>query len=169
MAEKRPYNNKRQNQSPIIAANEFGKLPPQAPELEEAVLGAIMLETDAYSMVSEILKPECFYKIAHQRIFEAIQSLAVHQQPVDMHTVTEQLRKDGTIDEVNQSLNQVMAAFNSPNIYRISRSAGLNLKYLRKVDRSAKICIVSIKGVDYEESLSRKNLDFLERMKCFPI
>ncbi len=100
MAEKRPYNNKRQNQSPIIAANEFGKLPPQAPELEEAVLGAIMLETDAYSMVSEILKPECFYKIAHQRIFEAIQSLAVHQQPVDMHTVTEQLRKDGTIDEV---------------------------------------------------------------------
>ena len=100
MPEKRPYNNKRQQQTPVISPNEFGKLPPQAPELEEAVLGAIMLETDAYSMVSEILKPECFYKIAHQKIYEAIQSLALHQQPVDMHTVTEQLRKDGAIDEV---------------------------------------------------------------------
>ncbi|HBL74530.1 MAG: hypothetical protein A2W90_20800 [Bacteroidetes bacterium GWF2_42_66] len=76
---------------------------------------------------------------------------------------------DGTIECVNQSLNQVMAAFDSPNIYRISRSAGLNLKFLRKVDRSDKICVVNIKGIDYEESLSRKNLDFLERMKCFPI
>jgi replicative DNA helicase len=100
MPEKRPYNNNRQQQPQVIAANEFGKLPPQAPELEEAVLGAIMLETDAYSMVQEIIKPECFYKVAHQKIFSAIQTLAVHQQPVDMHTVTEQLRKDGTIDEI---------------------------------------------------------------------
>lgn len=101
MAETKTYNNnkKSQNQA-IIAANEFGKLPPQAPELEEAVLGAIMLETDAYSMISEILKPECFYKIAHQKIFEAIQSLALHQEPIDMHTVTEQLRKNGTIDDI---------------------------------------------------------------------
>lgn len=99
MPEKRPYN-KRQQPASQMSPNEFGKLPPQAPELEEAVLGAIMLETDAYSIVSEILKPDCFYKIAHQKIFEAIQSLALHQEPIDMHTVTEQLRKNGTIDEV---------------------------------------------------------------------
>lgn len=101
MPEKRSYNNNKRTQTiQPVSANEYGKLPPQAPELEEAVLGAIMLETDAYSMVSEILKPECFYKIAHQKIFEAIQELVVHQQPVDLHTVTEQLRKNGTIDEV---------------------------------------------------------------------
>ena len=69
MPEKRSYNSNKRAQSPQpVTANEYGKLPPQAPELEEAVLGAIMLETDAYSMVSEILKPECFYKIAHQKI-----------------------------------------------------------------------------------------------------
>ncbi len=99
MAEKRNYTKKTSTPAPI-QANEFGKMPPQAPELEEAVLGAIMIEKDAYSLISEILKPECFYKVAHQKIFEAIMTLAVRQEPVDMHTVTEQLRKIGTIDEV---------------------------------------------------------------------
>ncbi len=102
MAEKRTYT-KRQAQPAVIGPNEMGKLPPQALELEESVLGAIMLETDAYPLVSDILKPECFYKIAHQRIYEAIQSLYVQQEPIDMHTVTEQLRKKGTIDEVGGS------------------------------------------------------------------
>jgi replicative DNA helicase len=99
MAEKRNYARKPAAPAPI-APNEFGKLPPQAPELEEAVLGALMIEKDAYSLVSEILKPECFYKIAHQKIFESIMTLALHQEPIDMHTVTEQLRKNGTIDEI---------------------------------------------------------------------
>ena len=99
MAEKRNYTKKPTTPTPI-PANEFGKLPPQAPELEEAVLGAIMIEKDAYSLISEIIKPECFYKVAHQKIFEAIMNLAMRQEPVDMHTVTEQLRKNGNIDEV---------------------------------------------------------------------
>jgi len=99
MAEKRNYTKKATGPTPI-PANEYGKLPPQAPELEEAVLGAIMIEKDAYSLVSEILKPECFYKVSHQKIFESIMTLAMHQEPVDMHTVTEQLRKSGAIDDV---------------------------------------------------------------------
>ncbi len=76
---------------------------------------------------------------------------------------------DGTIEVVSRSLFQVAIAFKNPNIYRISRSSGLNLKFLRKVDRSNKVCIININGISYEESLSRRNLDFLERMKCFPI
>lgn len=99
MAEKRTYNNKKNNYQPQIASNEFGKLPPQAPELEEAVLGAIMIETDAYSLVSELLKPECFYKPSHQLIYKAIMDLAVHTQPIDMHTVTDQLKKNGDLEE----------------------------------------------------------------------
>lgn len=99
MAEKRNYNKKESLPSPI-PANEYGKLPPQALELEEDVLGAVMLEKDAYSMISDILKPVYFYKTAHQKIFEAIVDLSLHQNPVDMHTVTEQLRKKGTLDEV---------------------------------------------------------------------
>lgn len=99
MAEKRNYQRKTAASQPI-AANEFGKLPPQAIELEEAVLGAIMIEKDAYLQISDILKPECFYKVSHQLIYEAITGLAMRQEPIDMHTVTEQLRKSGTIDEV---------------------------------------------------------------------
>ena len=98
MVEKRNYK-KRETPSPI-PANEYGKLPPQAPELEEDVLGAIMLEKDAYTMISDILKPEYFYKTVHQKIFEAIIDLALLQNPIDMHTVTEMLRRKGTLDEV---------------------------------------------------------------------
>lgn len=99
--EKKSYASRKKNTTPApLQANEFGKLPPQALELEEAVLGALMIEADAYAMITDLLKPECFYKIAHQKIYEAIQTLALHQQPIDMHTVTEQLRKSGTIDDV---------------------------------------------------------------------
>jgi len=99
MTEKRTYTKRNTTPAPI-AANEFGKLPPQAPELEEAVLGALMIEKDAFSIVQEILKPESFYIPAHQKIYEAINKLAFSQEPIDMHTVTEQLRKNGTIDEI---------------------------------------------------------------------
>ncbi len=98
MAEQQRNTRKKSSPAPI-SANEFGKLPPQALELEESVLGALMIEKDAYSLVSEILKPDCFYKVANQKIYEAIMTLALHQEPIDMHTVTEQLRRSGSIDE----------------------------------------------------------------------
>lgn len=78
---------------------EFGKLQPQARELEEAVLGALMLEKDAYSIISDILKPECFYENSHQLIYRAVVDLASKQEPIDMLTVTEQLRRNGSIEE----------------------------------------------------------------------
>ena len=70
----------------------YGKVPPQAKELEEAVLGAIMLEKSAFDTVVEILKPECFYLEGHQRIFKAMQSLAQKSQPIDILTVVEELK-----------------------------------------------------------------------------
>ncbi len=70
----------------------YGKVPPQAKELEEAVLGAIMLEKTAFDAVVEILKPECFYVEAHQRIYSAMQSLSNKSQPIDILTVAEELR-----------------------------------------------------------------------------
>jgi replicative DNA helicase len=78
----------------------YGKVPPQARDLEEAVLGAIMLEKGAFDAVVEILKPECFYVDAHQRIFKAIQSLANKSQPVDILTVVEELRFREELDLV---------------------------------------------------------------------
>ena len=70
----------------------FGKIPPQAKELEEAILGAIMLEKSAFDAIIEILKPECFYVDAHQKIFKAMQSLAVKSLPIDLLTVVEELK-----------------------------------------------------------------------------
>lgn len=70
----------------------YGKVPPQAKELEEAVLGAIMLEKSAFDTVIEILKPECFYVESHQRIFRSMQSLAQKSMPIDLLTVVEELR-----------------------------------------------------------------------------
>jgi len=70
----------------------YGKIPPQAKDLEEAVLGAIMLEKTAFDTVIEILKPECFYVEAHQKIFRSMQSLANKSQPIDILTVAEELR-----------------------------------------------------------------------------
>ncbi|MGK2862252.1 MAG: replicative DNA helicase [Chitinophagaceae bacterium] len=78
----------------------YGKVPPQAKDLEEAVLGAIMLEKNAFDTVVEILKPECFYVEAHQRIFSAMQSLANKSQPIDILTVAEELRSREELEMV---------------------------------------------------------------------
>ncbi|MGL4410585.1 MAG: replicative DNA helicase [Bacteroidales bacterium] len=88
------------NKPTPAVSSDFGLLQPQAPELEEVVLGALMLEKDAYSIVSDILKPDSFYKNEHKIIFEAIVELALKQNPIDFLTVTEQLRRKGKLDEV---------------------------------------------------------------------
>lgn len=77
-----------------------GKLPPHDNDLEEAVLGAIMLEKDAYMSVCDILTPDAFYEPRHQMIYAAIENLGFNQRPIDMISVTEQLRADKTLDKV---------------------------------------------------------------------
>lgn len=79
---------------------QYGKIPPQATDLEEAVLGALMLEKDALANVIDILKPEVFYKEAHQHIFEAIRILFNRSQPVDILTVTNELKSMALLDVV---------------------------------------------------------------------
>lgn len=79
---------------------EGAKLPPQAIDLEEAVLGALMLEKDAITLVSDILDYPCFYKENHQLIFKAIQKLSNESQPIDILTVTNQLKTMGVLDIV---------------------------------------------------------------------
>lgn len=78
----------------------FGKVQPQAKELEEAVLGAIMIEKSAFDTVIEILKPECFYLDANQRIFRAMQGLAAKSMPIDLLTVVEELRSREELETV---------------------------------------------------------------------
>lgn len=77
---------------------ELGKIPPQAIDLEEIILGALMIEKDAIDKVD--LRPEYFYKDSHQKIFIAIQNLSLLNNPIDLLTVTDELRKLKWIDEI---------------------------------------------------------------------
>lgn len=85
-------------------AIEANHLQPQALELEEAVLGALMIEQDAFPKVSEILKAESFYDHRHQIIYQAVMTLVMNQRPIDILTVTEQLKKDGMLEEAGGPL-----------------------------------------------------------------
>jgi replicative DNA helicase len=79
---------------------EFGKLPPQAINIEEAVLGALMLEKDALIDVLDTLNPDVFYKDEHKEIYKAIIELFEHSKPIDILTVTNELRSRGSLEQV---------------------------------------------------------------------
>lgn len=77
---------------------EKGKLPPQATDLEEAVLGAMMIDKKGVDEVIDILQPDAFYKDAHKYIFEAIVQLFNDTQPIDLLTVSAQLKKNAKLE-----------------------------------------------------------------------
>jgi len=79
---------------------QYGKIPPQAIEVEEAVLGALMLERDAYITVADIIDTRSFYKEVHQKIFEVIKYLSTHEKPVDLLMVTQELKNRNLLEEV---------------------------------------------------------------------
>lgn len=97
---------------------EIGKLPPQAVDMEEAVLGALMLEKDALTTVIDILQPSSFYKEAHSRIFGAIQTLFQRSEPIDILTVTNELKRTGELEiaggayYITQLTNRVASSAN---------------------------------------------------------
>jgi len=111
----------------------LGKLPPQAIDLEAAVLGALMLERDALSTVIDILKPELFYEPRNQKIFESIQTLFQKSSPVDILTVTAQLRQQGDLEMIGgayyitELTNRVASAANIEYHARI-----ISQKYIQR-------------------------------------
>lgn len=98
---------------------EHGKVPPQATDLEEAVLGAIMLEKDALASIIDVIRPDAFYKEAHQIIFMAITRLFAKGEPVDILTVTNELKFTGELESaggpfyIAQLTNRVASASNT--------------------------------------------------------
>lgn len=97
MEEKQPIGLKKVQQSAVISLQQ-GKIPPQALELEEAVLGAMLIDKKGVDEVIDILQPDVFYKTAHQYIFEAIFTLFQDSQPIDLLTVSSELRKKGRLE-----------------------------------------------------------------------
>jgi replicative DNA helicase len=99
MEEQSIYRKRNKNiSSPVFT--EYGKVPPSAIDLEEAVLGALMIESDSIKEVNEILTPEIFYKEHHQLIYSSIIKLFENYHPINILTVTNQLKSDGYLDIV---------------------------------------------------------------------
>lgn len=109
----------------------MGKLPPQATDMEEAVLGALMIEKDALSTVADILRPDSFYKESHQRIYSAIINLFVNSEPIDLLTVTSKLRSTGELDLIGG------AAFITELTSKVNSAA--NIEYHARIITQAAI------------------------------
>ena len=90
----------RVNKSPSVVSFERGKIPPQALDLEEVVLGAMMIDKKGVDAVIDILHPNAFYKEAHQFVFEAIVKLFENTEPIDLLTVSSKLKCEGRLDKV---------------------------------------------------------------------
>lgn len=96
----------------------LGYVPPQAPELEESILGAILIEKNAINRVIDLLKADDFYKEQNRVIFQSIINLYAAKKPIDLLTVCQQLKADKTIDlaggsySVSKLTNNVASAAN---------------------------------------------------------
>lgn len=90
---------KRKKPEEVVVVSDLGRQQPQAVEFEEVVLGACLIEQEAFGQIADILKPESFYDSRHQLIFEALQTLSAENKPIDVLTVTEQLNKNGVLEE----------------------------------------------------------------------
>lgn len=105
--------------------NESGRVPPQAVDFEEAVLGALMLEKNAVNDAIDVLQPESFYKESHQKIYSVIKDLFGKGEAIDLLTVTQELRQRGELEFVggayyiSQLTNRVASAANVEHHARI--------------------------------------------------
>ncbi len=99
MEKPNPLPGVRVDKSTIISL-EKGKIPPQALDLEEVVLGAMMIDKKGVDEVIDILHSDAFYKEAHKIIFEAIVQLFENTEPIDLLTVSAQLKKNGKLEQV---------------------------------------------------------------------
>ncbi len=122
----------------------FGKLPPQAIPLEEAVLGALMLDKDALPVVIDTLQSQSFYSEGHKAIYKAMLNLFERSQPVDMLTVTEELKKDGSLEKIGgayylvELTNRVASAANIEYHARIIAQKHIQRELIRVSTKTIK-------------------------------
>lgn len=125
---------------------EQGKLPPQAVDLEEVVLGALMIDSSALNTVIDLLKEEMFYKTAHQVIFAAIISLYKKDEPIDILTVVQELKKEGKLEEaqgaayVTQLTNHIASAANIEGHTRIIQEQYIKRTLIRQAQEILSEC-----------------------------
>lgn len=133
-----------------IIATEIGKVPPQAVDLEQAVLGAMMLEKNAINDTIDILTPASFYDPKHFYIYKAIRELFGNSNPIDLLTVTNKLRNEGELElsggavYISQLTNRVASAAHAEYHARI-----ISQKYIQR--EIIRMCSEVLKDA-YEET-----------------
>ena len=76
------------------------RTPPQNLEAEQSVLGSVLLDNEAYGIVEGTIRANHFYKEGHRKIFRAMEKLAQRDEPIDLVTLTEELRQTGELENV---------------------------------------------------------------------
>lgn len=95
-----PVSKYQRNGEQDFTGDHLGKIPPQCRDLEEAVLGALLIESESIIEIADILLPEMFYTDSHRDIFTSILSLHSKSQPIDLLTVTEDLRTKAKLEQI---------------------------------------------------------------------
>lgn len=138
----------------------FDKIPPQALDIEEAVLGALMSEKDAINKID--LNPNDFYKIAHERIFLAIKNLHTRRNPIDRLTVIEELEKLGELDTVGGAYAITLMTMNV--------SSAANIEYHAMIIKQKSVArkLISLSGevqkMAYDQSTDVSDIiEFVEK------
>ncbi|MCA9873936.1 MAG: replicative DNA helicase, partial [Anaerolineales bacterium] len=115
--------------------NENGeRLPPHSMEAEEALLGSLLIDPDALFEVNNFLRPEAFYRTQNRWIYEAILRLSDRREPVDLITLTEELRRSEQLEEVGGEayiinlINMVPTAINAPSYGRLVEATSIRRK-----------------------------------------
>ncbi len=129
-----------------VVSLEKGKIPPQALDLEEAVLGAMMIDKEAIDTVIDILHADVFYKEQHTLIYNALFSLFQESQPTDLLTVSEQMRKDGTLDAIGGDFYLVSLT------QKVASSAHVEYHARIILEKYIKRSLIGISGEIIEES-----------------
>jgi replicative DNA helicase len=123
MKPKRRYSDKytdRQSKGESAAQLAPGRIPPQAIEAEESVIGSILLDNHAINPCLERIRAEDFYKAAHQTIFEAMVTLSDRREPIDIITLGQQLRAMGQLDAIGGAQTLSLLASSVPNAANVA-------------------------------------------------
>ncbi len=141
----------------------FDRLPPQATDVEGAVLGAMMLEKEAVARTVEIIDDSCFYSDKHRHIYTAIVALYERDEPADLVTVSEELKKKKMLDAVGGPLFLTSLVESTPTAANVAYHAKIVLEksVLRKLITTAtQIVAESYEGMEDPHDL----LDRAEQM-----
>lgn len=132
------------------AFTNYGKLPPQAIDLEEAILGAIMIEKDAILEIADMISPDHFYKDGNQKIYAAALRLFQRSKPIDILTITEELRRSGDLEAIGGAYHITQLTDRVASSANITYHARIVFqKYLQR--EMIRICVKTINEA-YDDS-----------------